>query len=65
MLATCVYMVSKMLGVKLSQKEITKHWPSSESGIRTSLQILSEMFKFEKRRLAGYDLDAFTMGVRY
>lgn len=65
MLAACFYMSSRMLEVKITQKQLEEYWPCSTVGIRTTLTELSKVFNFDRKDIQGYDLDAFVMGVRY
>lgn len=65
MLGACFYMASVMLEIKITQGQISKSWPCSTVGIRTSTTQLSNIFNFDKTKLRDYDLDAFIMGVRY
>lgn len=65
MLAACFYMSSRMLEVKITQKQLEESWPCSTVGIRTTLTELSKVFNFDRKDIQGYDLDAFVMGVRY
>lgn len=65
MLAACFYMASKMLSVTITQRQLEENWPCSSVGIRTTLTTLSKMFNFDRSKISGYDLDSFTMGVRY
>lgn len=65
MLASCFYISSRMLDIKITQKQLEEAWPCSQGGIRTTMTQLSEIFNFDKKKITSYDLDSFIAGVRY